>query len=881
MRTDKYMMAKAWMKQDQAPQSEALDTWNTLEAEFNEERKAMLMASAETDAIKEAMNKKFGPGTVKYGSELPPIQNPFEDFEERNPAAYGGRMEFNNGLDVLPFKKLKNGKYSLRLYLGTENGKRIEKTFTGTKKQLRKIYKDRNVRVEGTGASQAFAEADSKGIPYEIKQGENKGKFAIRGPKEKNFSFYDTEELAQEHIDNYRAETDSVGGDRTGELENKKYKKGYKTKKQFLDFLAKNNIAGKNASSFAMNFNIKTEINPYNNNAYIYDTSQFTPEKIEEIQKAQVSSGTATEYAKNKFPPKPRSELIKIREDAIEAQGGIKKNSPFAGKKKLKVDLGHTGDYKTELITGDKLAYTPSDVNFEIGKKGGIDDKIRAVKKRQEQALATLEGDELKKVLNETDATLTRLADQTKGFKSVVLSNGKKYGGERLTIDPFDIYPGKTEVEIKAIQKEYLGKDGKGKKIITEGPNKTSAAEIQKIQDAVIFEENRKSNLKAASKIGKKEINNLIKVIGCPNFKAAGGRIEFSEGKGCFDKGTKLINSGMKGASKAALKNLAKLGPMLLKAGSAAMSGLIVPEALIVGLETAGRVGLGDTPSEAILRATDYLTPDSFFGDFLQKADLMKIERTLGKDVKNIAAQSFDRTNQSDKINKLEEKLKNLEAMTESGDFGYVGDLTNQINMTKDQIKQEKNKLKNTIQIGQESRDLYTERALENSYDASMAKSKFAASQLADSQSENPRLSAAQAMQDMQSQEQKNKNKIESPQMKPNLSAFVNFDDREMELLAARTGQDLTKLKQIQEYMNDERKISFADQARIFGKEQTYGTQGNMGQPVERTGPGYMTNYKPLNRFGSQQRPVLYPNNRGTLAEGGITGLRSKYEYKK
>ena len=53
MRTDKYMMAKAWMKQDQAPQSEALDTWNTLEAEFNDERKAMLMASAETDAIKE------------------------------------------------------------------------------------------------------------------------------------------------------------------------------------------------------------------------------------------------------------------------------------------------------------------------------------------------------------------------------------------------------------------------------------------------------------------------------------------------------------------------------------------------------------------------------------------------------------------------------------------------------------------------------------------------------------------------------------------------------------------------------------------------------------------------------------------------------------
>ena len=55
----------------------------------------------------------------------------------------------------------------------------------------------------------------------------------------------------------------------------------------------------------------------------------------------------------------------------------------------------------------------------------------------------------------------------------------------------------------------------------------------------------------------------------------------------------------------------------------------------------------------------------------------------------------------------------------------------------------------------------------------------------------------------------------------------------------------------------------------------------NIAQPVERTGPGYMKNYKPLNRFGSQERPVLYPKDRGTLSEGGITRLRSKYEYKK
>ena len=256
----------------------------------------------------------------------------------------------------------------------------------------------------------------------------------------------------------------------------------------------------------------------------------------------------------------------------------------------------------------------------------------------------------------------------------------------------------------------------------------------------------------------------LIALVGCPNFKgkqafAEGGRTGFSEGGDCFNKGTKLINSGMKGASPAALKNLAKLGPILLKAGSTALKGLIIPEAVIVGLETAARVTMGDTPSEAILRATDYLTPDSFFGDFMQKADLMKIERTLGKDVKNIAAQSFDRTNQSDEINKLEKKLKNLEAMTESGrDIGYVGDLTDQINMTKNQIKEKKDKLKNTAQIGQESRDFYTQQALDNAYDASMAKSTSAEKRLVESTSSDPRLVAEQEMYDIISQEQLNKN---------------------------------------------------------------------------------------------------------------------------
>ena len=49
MRIDKYMMAKAWIKQEKAPPEEALETWNKLEAEFNEERKQMLKALSELE----------------------------------------------------------------------------------------------------------------------------------------------------------------------------------------------------------------------------------------------------------------------------------------------------------------------------------------------------------------------------------------------------------------------------------------------------------------------------------------------------------------------------------------------------------------------------------------------------------------------------------------------------------------------------------------------------------------------------------------------------------------------------------------------------------------------------------------------------------------
>ena len=92
----------------------------------------------------------------------------------------------------------------------------------------------------------------SDGEVYEVRQGANKGKFAIRMPKEDEYSFYDTKDLAEQHKEDYLNDPENkVGGDRTLELESKKYPKGYLTKKQFLKFLEDNGITGKNAASFA------------------------------------------------------------------------------------------------------------------------------------------------------------------------------------------------------------------------------------------------------------------------------------------------------------------------------------------------------------------------------------------------------------------------------------------------------------------------------------------------------------------------------------------------------------------------------------------------------------------------------------------------------
>ena len=92
-----YFKAQGWFK-DYARNSQ--DSRGMFQRLVKEDEEAFKIASAETDRIKAMINKKYGPGTMKYGSEIPQ-PDPRKDvieidainaFMKRNPAAEGGQM---------------------------------------------------------------------------------------------------------------------------------------------------------------------------------------------------------------------------------------------------------------------------------------------------------------------------------------------------------------------------------------------------------------------------------------------------------------------------------------------------------------------------------------------------------------------------------------------------------------------------------------------------------------------------------------------------------------------------------------------------------------------------------------------------------------------
>ena len=105
-----YFKAQGWFKNYALNSQDSRGVFQQL---VKEDEEAFRLASAESDKIKNMINKKYGPGSMKYGSEISqPPQRPdvieidaVNAFMKRNPAAEGGRMRFYEGMSADKAKK--------------------------------------------------------------------------------------------------------------------------------------------------------------------------------------------------------------------------------------------------------------------------------------------------------------------------------------------------------------------------------------------------------------------------------------------------------------------------------------------------------------------------------------------------------------------------------------------------------------------------------------------------------------------------------------------------------------------------------------------------------------------------------------------------------
>ena len=341
--------------------------------------------------------------------------------------------------------------------------------------------------------------------------------------------------------------------------------------------------------------------------------------------------------------------------------------------------------------------------------------------------------------------------------------------------------------------------------------------------------------------------------------KKDGGRIGYATGpaslNACLESGAKNFNDG-KFKTTDQVQDAAKL----LRGGRAVVGGLmkygIIPELAYVGLEAAGRTLLGEKPTNALLKSIDTLT----FGatDFTSGITADKFGKFSDQ---KLAVDKF--RNSQALVNSLQNKLENLNAITDQGGEGYVGDLTSDIQMTQAQLQAAEQQLqKNTV-----SPDLvqFIDKRGQEIADTQMAKSNFAKQSLKD------QMEGIPGIRDYTDTES---TRIFPAQREINLDLdmFPNFSDAAnlmqyktsdaINLAQAYRAQgDNVSAKDILAYRDELRNAPLSELAKTYGDEQIYGTQGaDVLQPLAGGGIAKLAGDP------SGRPPVRGPNSQGLLS---------------
>ena len=314
-----------------------------------------------------------------------------------------------------------------------------------------------------------------------------------------------------------------------------------------------------------------------------------------------------------------------------------------------------------------------------------------------------------------------------------------------------------------------------------------------------------------------------IVTFGKPKAAAEGGRIGYATGPAslteCAQDGARVFNDG-KFKTADQVQDAAKL----LRGGRAVVSGLmkygIIPELAYVGLEAAGRTLLGEQPTNALLKSIDTLT----FGatDFGSGIEAEKFGQFSDQ---KLAVDKF--RNSQALVNSLQNKLKNLEDISNQGGEGYIGDLTSDIQMTQAQLQTAQKALQeNTV-----SSDIvqFIDRRGQEIADTQMAKSNFAKQSLKD------QMEGIPGIRDYTDTESTRIFPKQPSQMDLNLNMFPTLPTDVMQLKtsdaidlaqALRAEGQNVSAKEILAYRDDLKQMPLSKQAEIYGDEQIYGTQG-------------------------------------------------------
>jgi hypothetical protein len=348
-----------------------------------------------------------------------------------------------------------------------------------------------------------------------------------------------------------------------------------------------------------------------------------------------------------------------------------------------------------------------------------------------------------------------------------------------------------------------------------------------------------------------------------------GGRIGYATGTAslndCIASGTKNFNDG-KFKTADQVQDAAKL----LRGGRAVISGLmkygIIPELAYVGLEAAGRTLLGEKPTNSLLKSIDTLT----FGatDFTSGIEAEKFGKFSDQ---KLAVDKF--RNSQALVNSLQSELNNLETISGQGGEDYIGNLSADIQVTKERLQ----RAQKSLQENKVSPDIlqFIDRKGQEIADTQLAKSLYSKAGLKDQLEGIPGISDYTDTEPARIFPKQREVDL-NLDMFPQFSDATNFmqlktnDAIDLAQSYRSEGQDVSA-KDILAYRDLLRNSPLSELAQTYGDEQIYGTQGISAVPLNVD----LTNYQPSNRFGSnpQQRPILYPKGRGVLAGGGIAKL--------